>query len=121
MSLESLLEQEPECSIYRQANPGEVDDAGLPVHDLVFLRKVVGRVMRPSAHQQLVYANTVPMMSMVYTFLTQDTTLENGWFLRDGRDGRLFRFTGTGQVVYPKGNIPTHLQYPMEQWSQTGI
>jgi hypothetical protein len=109
MSLESLLAEEPPLTLQRQAVPGAVDTGGLPLHNLVDVRPVVGRLVRLGARQ--IAAWYALAVDATYEYISQDEGIENGDFLAG--DGRLWRVVGTGAKVYAKGLIPTHTKYPL--------
>lgn len=116
MSIESLLDDEPPATLKRQAQPGKVDSAALPLHSLVTVRSVQGRAVLLSARQ--IDSWLALSIQADYEFYTLDESIENGQFI-DLDDGRLFRITGTALKRYEKGNIPTFFKYPMVEVRRT--
>lgn len=112
MSLESLINSEPLATIQRQAVPGETDASGVPVNALVDVKRVTGRLQL--AHARQISAWLSLAIEADYEFHVQDGTVENGMFLSTA-DGRLFRFVGTGNRIYAKGNINTRWKYPVKE------
>lgn len=112
MSMESLLASEPVHSVYRQAQPGEKDAGGLPVHGLVPDRSIVGRLKPNSSRQKEMWASLG--VESDYTLISQDLSVKNGEYVKSA-DNRLFRVVSVGEISYGKGSIPTHTRYALQQ------
>lgn len=116
MSLESLLDDEPPATLKRQAQPGKLDSAAIPLHSLVTVRDVQGRAVLLSSRQ--IDSWLALSIQADYEFYTLDEAIENGQFILL-EDGRLFRVTGTMSKRYQKGNIETFFKYPMVEIRRT--
>ena len=112
MSIQTLIEVEPLVAVLRQSVPGDVDAEGIPIHGLITIRSIQGRVASGSASQ--VDAWRTLGIEANYTLHALDGEVENGQFVRTA-DDRLFRVTALRQKRYAKGNIPTHFSYAIQE------
>lgn len=125
MSFESLVATQPALRVMRQARPGEVDENGMPTHNLVKDRNTCGRLrMNNGIQKQMWFANGI---ESDYTFITQDESLQNGQFLELGvynaatRTGRRWEIVGFNALTYPIGNLPRHCSYALKEVATTGL
>lgn len=112
MSIESLLAQEPTCTLVRMTMPGDVDAGGVQVEDpLIDVGPISGRLMDLDARQKEAWHSLG--VEATYIFESTDKRPRASMYIRSF-DGRFFRIVGDQNIEYKKGNIrPDTYDYPM--------
>jgi len=117
MTMQRLIGEEPIAYLIRQTSPNATNDSMLPLHTPAVLETIQGRLVLANASQIKAWSSLGIEAS--YTFISFNTTVKNGDYIKTS-DNRLFRvISGAGERVYGKGRIPSYRRYALQEESRT--
>jgi hypothetical protein len=104
---------QPLLCVMTQKFQYQADAMGMAVHNLTGVRWIAARLSRPSFKQEAAWGTQG--ISGEYACYTYDGDIDNGMFLFNDQDNRLFRVIGPRNKSYSDGGLSTFWAYPVQE------